>query len=153
MDKELLSDIDANQHRYENDRKPRDIEDLKQRKAKYTRIRIHIMNGSSAKFQKEVDFKAADCHDFFKRINFNPETVVGSVRAAWTDEKKGVKRGPGLGWPSRTLFSMLIDTINASTAGEKEPRNGKRRVCYLDLYLRDTGSPRVRSDWMTTIMR
>jgi len=33
---------------------------------------------------------------------------------------------------------MLIDTINVSTAGEQES-NGKRRVCYLDLFLCDTG--------------
>jgi len=79
MDKELRSDINRNQHRYGNDRKPSDIYHLKPRKAKYTRIRIHIMNGSSAKFQEQVDFEAEDCHDFFKRINFNQETVVGSV--------------------------------------------------------------------------
>ncbi len=111
------------------------------------------MNGLSAKFQKEVDFRAENCYDFFKGIDLSQETVVGSVRAAWTDGNKEVKREPKFEWPSRTLFSMLIDTVNASTAGDKEPRNGKRRVCYLDLYLRNTGPRRDRSDWMTTVMR
>lgn len=90
----------------------------------------------SAIFSKKV--KLED-EDFFARIGFDHKTVVGSVRAAWTDVNKGVRRKPGLMWPSRTLFSMLIDTINASTAGMREPKTEKRRICYLDLYLSMTG--------------
>lgn len=138
MDEELRRDINGNQHKYGNDRRPSNITDLEQRKAKFTRIRIHIMNGSSAKSPKVVKFRANSCHDFFERIGCDQKTVVGCVRAAWTDENRGGKREPGFGWPPRRLFSMLIDTINASSAGEIEP-NGKSRVCSLDLFLYDTG--------------
>lgn len=148
MEQELLEDIQKERHIYGKHRQPSSIADLKPDKSKHTRFRIHTMNESSERFRKTVK-----CNNFFRvKYNLNQNTLVGSVRAAWIDNIQGVRREPVLWWPPSTLFPILIDIINASTAGEKEPKTGKRRICHLDLYLRDTGACQDTRDWKTTVM-